>query len=186
MSWIKILLLLLVLAVLSVVLIQNRELFQLSIALKILCSDASQACLYQTSERPLPIWIAIATLTGTIINLLVRALNRYGYSNVSRKKAILNDDLYPEDQGWKNQSGDRSKYNTAAKSQDLTKDKITDTKVYEANQEPQNVERSGSTYSYKYREANERQNQSNSIKDNLGKSKSDRDVTKKSEDEDWI
>ena len=181
MSRIKILLLLLIIAVLSVVFIQNRQL----IALKILCGDTNQTCLYQTPSLPLSVWIAIATFTGAIVNLLVRALNRYGYSDSSRKKVVSNDDLYPEDKGWKNNTDDRSKYSKPSQLEDSVRDKVADTKVYETRQEPQNVERSGSTYSYKYREAGDRPKQ-DSFKNNSSQSKTDYNTTTESDEEDWI
>lgn len=181
MSRIKILLLLLIIAVLSIVFIQNGQ----PIALKILCADTNQTCLYQTPSLPLSVWIAIATFTGAIANLLVRALNRYGYSDSSRKKVISNDDLYPEDKGWKDDTDDRSKYSTAAELKDSARDKVADTKVYETKQEPQNVERSGSTYSYKYREAGDRPKRDN-FKSNSSESKTDYNATTESDEEDWI
>ena len=180
MSRIKILLLLLIVAVLIIVFIQNRQL----IALKILCADSSQTCLYQTPSLPLSVWIAIATLTGAIANFLVQTLNRYGYSDSRRKKVVLNDDLYPDDKGWKNTTGDRSRYSTKTELEDSVRE-ISDTKSYEIKQEPQNVERSGSTYSYKYREAGDRP-KPDSIKNNSSESQTDFHATTESDDEDWI
>ena len=181
MSRIKILLLLLIVAVLTIVFIQNRQL----IALKILCADNSQPCLYQTPSLPLSVWIAIATLTGAIANLLVQTLNRYGYSDSRRKKILLNDDLYPDDKGWKNTTGDRSRYSTTTGLEGSARDEISDAKSYEIKQEPQNIERSGSTYSYKYREAGDRPKR-DSIKNNSSESQTNINATTESDDEDWI
>lgn len=149
MSRIKTLLLILIIAALSIVFIQNRN----PIALKLLCADSSQSCLYQTPPLPLAAWIALATLTGAIANLLVQSLNRYGYSD--RKKPILNDDLYPNsDTAWNNDR--QSKYPEVDGIRDSFPKQVSEGKSYEVKQEPQNVERSGSTYSYKYRESGDR------------------------------
>ena len=181
MSRIKILLLLLIIAALSIVFVQNRQ----PIALKMLCADSSQTCLYQTPSLPLSVWIALATLTGAIANLLVQTLNRYGYSDSKGKRTVLNEDLYP-DKGWKEDSDSRRQYSATKVVKDSTKDKIADPKVYETKQEPQNVERSGSTYSYKYREAGDRSKDDSSIKNNSENSKTDFDATTESNEEDWI
>ncbi|MEL6581262.1 MAG: hypothetical protein AAFQ14_16075 [Cyanobacteria bacterium J06621_12] len=179
MSRIKILLLALIIAALGIVFVQNRD----PIALKLLCADSSQACLYQTPTLPLSVWIALATLTGAIANLLVQTLNRYGYSDSSRKKAILDEDLYPQNKGWKNKKAAAA----TVELEDSVQDRIPETKSYETRQEPQNVERSGSTYSYKYREAGDRPKpEQDSIRNNSSESKTDSNATSESDDEDWI
>jgi hypothetical protein len=189
MSRIKILLLVLVIAALSIVFIQNRE----PIILKLLCADAAnanQSCLYQTPPLPLAVWIAIATLTGAIANLLVQSLSRYGYKdsykNTSRKQSILNDDLYPSSNpGGKSQNGRQSKYTQANGVQDTPANQLSDVKSYEAKQEPKNVERSGSTYSYKYREAGDRpKSEAESSKRNSVEPEVN--ANQESDNEDWI
>jgi len=190
MSRIKVLLLILIMAALSIVFIQNRE----PITLKLLCADVNQSCLYKTTPLPLAVWIAIATLTGAIANLLVQSLNRYGYKdsyqdsykNTSRKPSILDEDLYPSSNpGGKPQNGRQDKYTQTNGIQDTSVNKLTDVKSYEAKQEPKNVERSGSTYSYKYREAGDRPksdvegNKRNSVEP-------ESDANPESGDEDWI
>jgi hypothetical protein len=193
MSRIKILLLILVIAALSIVFIQNRE----PITLKLLCADAAdttQSCLYRTPPLPLAVWIAIATLTGAIANLLVQSLNRYGYKdsykdnykNTSRKPSILDDDLYPSSNpGEKNQNGRQSRSPQTKGIKDTPVNQLSDVKSYEAKQEPKNVERSGSTYSYKYREAGDRpKSEAESSKRNSVEPEVN--ANQESDDEDWI
>ena len=81
-------------------------------------------------------------------------------------------------------SGDRSRYSTKTELEDSVRE-ISDSKSYEIKQEPQNVERSGSTYSYKYREAGDRPKR-DSIKNNSSESQTDFNATTESDDEDWI
>ncbi|MFM2314792.1 MAG: hypothetical protein RLZZ04_4068 [Cyanobacteriota bacterium] len=187
MSRIKILLLILIIAALSIVFIQNRE----PITLKLFCADSStQSCLYQTPALPLAVWIALATLTGAIANLLVQTLNRYGYQDSSRKKPILDDDLYPSrDQGKnnKNNNGRQSKYSEVNSIKNNLGDQLSDTKSYEVKQEPKNVERSGSTYSYQYREASDRpKDDGGSSKKNSLRPEVDSNPNHEADDEDWI
>ncbi|MGL5836191.1 MAG: hypothetical protein ACRC1Z_23595 [Waterburya sp.] len=185
MSRIKILLLILIIAALSIVFIQNRE----PIALKLFCADSStQSCLYQTPPLPLAIWIAVATLTGAIANLLVQTLNRYGYQDSSRKKPILDDDLYSSrDQGKKNNNGRQSKYSEVNSLKNNLGDQLSDTRSYEVKQEPKNVERSGSTYSYQYREASDRpKDDRDSTKKNSVRPEVDSNANHEANDEDWI
>lgn len=185
MSRIKILLLILIIAALSIVFIQNRE----PITLKLFCADSStQSCLYQAPPLPLAVWIALATLTGAIANLLVQTLNRYGYQDSSRKKPILDDDLYPSrDKEEKNNNGRQSKYSEVNNNKNSLGDQLSDTKSYEVKQEPKNVERSGSTYSYQYREASDRaKNDVDSNKRNSLRPEVDSNANREADDEDWI
>jgi uncharacterized integral membrane protein len=185
MSRIKILLLILIIAALSIVFFQNRE----PITLKLFCADGStQSCLYQTPPLPLAIWIALATLTGAIANLLVQTLNRYGYQDSSRKKPILEDDLYPSrDQRKNNNNVRQSKYSEVNSIKNNLGDQLSDTKSYEVKQEPKNVERSGSTYSYQYREASDRaKNGGDSNKSNSIRPEIDSNASHEANDEDWI
>lgn len=183
MSRIKILLLILIIAALSIVFIQNRE----PIALKLLCADSSQSCLYRTPPLPLAAWIALATFTGAIANLLVQSLNRYGYSDSSRKRPIAEDDLYSNSNTAWNNNARQSKYPEAESIRDSFPEQISDAKSYEVRQEPQNVERSGSTYSYKYRESGDR---AKSVQDSTTKNsvepQTDSNANHESNDEDWI
>ena len=172
MSRLKLFISILIIAIMSIVFIQNREL----IALKLLCAD-DNSCVYQTPQLPLAIWIGLFILIGALLNLLSQAFNRYSYSSSNRPKPTLDDELYSGSRNWKSSS---------AKTKDsINLDKFPDTTSYEVRQEPQNVEHSGSTYSYKYREASDRSkerfdnNRDRSIEPNLN-SEADRD------DEDWI
>ena len=180
MSRIKILLLILIIAALSIVFVQNRELT----GLRFLCGYGSSYCLYRSPKLPLAVWIGLFTLIGTIISLLGQAINRYSYSNSRRPSYVPENELYPQD-GWKN--NDISSDSTYTRVEDATvRDNFSDVTSYEVKQEPQNVERSGSTYSYKYKEAGERQN---SNRDNLRKTLIDSDAnstTAKEDDEEWI
>ncbi|MEM6613245.1 MAG: hypothetical protein AAF652_13515 [Cyanobacteria bacterium P01_C01_bin.72] len=179
MSRLKILLLALIIIALGIIFVQNRD----PIALKLLCADSSQACLYQTPTLPLSVWIALATLTGMLSNLLVQSLNLYGYRDFSRKRAILDEELYPENKGWKNKQAKA----TTRELKDSVQDRIPETRSYETRQEPQNVERSGSTYSYKYREAGDRPKPvQDSTRNNSTESQADHNATPEADDEDWI
>jgi hypothetical protein len=185
MSRIKILLLILIIATLSIVFIQNRE----PIALKLFCADSSQNCFYRTPPLPLAAWIALSTLTGAIANLLVQSLNRYGYSDDRRKRAISEDDLYPNSNTAWNNNSRQSKYSETDSIRDSFPEQVSEAKSYEVKQEPQNVERSGSTYSYKYRESGDRPK---SVQDSTTKNSVepqtdlDRNANHESNDEDWI
>ncbi|NJL51831.1 MAG: hypothetical protein HC930_05660 [Hydrococcus sp. SU_1_0] len=186
MSRIKILLLILIIVALSIVFVQNRE----PITLKLLCADANQSCLYQTTPLPLAVWIAIATLTGAIANLLVQSLNRYGYKDsyqdTSRKPPILDEDLYPSNNpGGKTRNGRQGKYTQANGIKDTPVNQLSDVKSYEAKQEPKNVERSGSTYSYQYREAGDR-SKSEAESNKRNSVEPEANANQESDDEDWI
>ena len=186
MSRIKILLLVLlvlIIAALGIVFIQNQQ----PITLKLLCADSSQPCLYQTPPLPLAAWIALATLAGAIANLLIQSLSRYGYSRSRRQKSVLDDDLYPQEQNWTDRNGRRGSYAETVEFKESLQDTIPEAKSYETRQEPQNIERSGSTYSYKYREADDRAKyKRDSKQQNPSESKAGIDLTKESDDEDWI
>jgi len=177
MSRIKILLLVLIIAVLSIIFVQNQQ----PITLKLLCADISQPCLYKTPPLPLAVWIALATLTGAIANLLIQTLNRFGYQDSSRKSPILDDDLYSSGTGSRN-SESSSKY---SKTTDFNDSVRGDVKSYEVKQEPKNIERSGSTYSYKYREAEPKSDRDNNNKNSVDP-EVDSHNNSESDAEDWI
>ncbi len=183
MSRIKIFLLLLIIAALSIVLIQNRE----PITLQLLCPDnASSSCLYQTVPLPLAVWMGLFILTGAIANLSMQFLSSYGYSSSNRQKYALDDDLYSKEQNW--QSKSRNDYaKSAAIDDSRIQDKFADVTTYEVKQEPQNVERSGSTYSYKYREASDRpkDDRYNTQKTST-EPEINANITPEQDDEDWI
>lgn len=169
MSRLKLFLAILIIAVISIVFVQNRE----PIALKLLCADDA-SCVYQTPQLPLAIWIIVFIIIGAIANLIAQALNRYSYAN-TKQKPPLDDELYTSDRNW----------NQASKIEDPIIRNNPDAVIYEAKQEPQNIERSGSTYSYKYREASDRPKDLNHNRDRSIEPETnpegDRD-----DDEDWI
>ena len=177
MSRIKILLLVLIIAVLSIIFIQNQQ----PISLKLLCADSSQTCLYRTPSLPLAVWIALSVLTGAIANLLIQTLERFGYRDASRKPTILDEDLYSNGVGDRSK-GSREKYSQTT---DFKDSMVSDVKSYEADQKPQNVEKSGSTYSYKYREVGnskgERTKNRNSLDPEV-----EANTDPESDGEDWI
>lgn len=182
MSRIKIFLLILIIAALSIVFIQNRE----PTTLKFLCGYGSSYCLFRSSQLPLALWIALFTLNGIVINLLGQALNRYSYSGSSRQKYGVNDELYSNETNWRENDAATVSPNYTNLRDSTIQDKFSTATSYEVRQEPQNVERSGSTYSYKYKEAGDR---AKSDRDDSRKTSIDLDknsTISKEEDEDWI
>ena len=181
MSRLKIFLLILIIAALSIVFIQNRE----PTTLKFLCGYGSSYCLFRSTELPLALWIGLFTLNGIAINLLGQVLNRYSYSGSKRQKYVPDDELYPNETKWRE---DATTTNYSDLKDSTIRDRFKDTTNYEARQEPQNVERSGSTYSYKYKEAD----RTKSDRDKLRKTPVEPDVnsttstTSTEDDEDWI
>ena len=172
MTRLKILLLILIIAALSIVFIQNRE----PTTLRFLCGYGSSYCLGRSRQLPLALWIALFTLIGIIINLLGQVLNRYSYSGSSRKYAG-NNELY-NGENWRENAATASNY---SKFEDPTVGDRSRVNSYEVKQEPQSVERSGSTYSYKYKEAGDRDD---SRKTSIDLDKNS--TISKDEDEDWI
>ena len=181
MSRLKIFLSILIIAALSIVFIQNRE----PTSLKFLCGYGSSYCLGRSSNLPLALWIGLFTLNGIAISLLGQVLNRYSYSGSSRPKYVADDELYSNERNWKENNAATASSNYTNIQDSTIQDKFRNATSYEARQEPQNVERSGSTYSYKYKEAGDR---TKSDRDDSRKTPIDLDVnsTTKEEDEDWI
>ena len=179
MSRIKIFLLILIIAVLSIVFIQNRE----PTTLRFLCGYGSSYCLFRSTELPLALWIALFTINGIAINLLGQVLNRYSYSGSRRPKHVPDDELYSDRANWREDAATATNY---SKSEEIVQEKFRDATSYEVRQEPQNVERSGSTYSYKYKEAD----RTKSDRDDFRKTPIDLDKSstksKEEDDEDWI
>lgn len=155
MSRIKIIILIAIIVVLSIIFIDNRD----PITLKFLCGDDRSAFCPQSIPLPLAVWIALFTFTGAIVGSLIPILNRYGYQRPHRKSVPFDQELYSRQN--KGQSSSTRAVNPVANS-----DSFKTTSNYEAEQEPQSVERSGSTYSYKYREASERQHKHNNNDNN--------------------
>jgi hypothetical protein len=70
----KLLLLVLILAVLSVLFVQNQEL----LSLKFFCADVSQYCVYQTPQLPLAAWIGLFILAGLFTSLVGQFFSSLG------------------------------------------------------------------------------------------------------------
>ena len=178
MSRLKIFLLISIIAALSIVFIQNRE----PTTLKFLCGYGSSYCLFRSTELPLALWIGLFTLNGIAINLLGQVLNRYSYSGSKKQKYVPNDELYSNETKWREDAATATNY---SEPEEIVQEKFRDATNYEARQEPQNVERSGSTYSYKYKEAD----RTKSDRDNFRETSIDLDKNStnfKEDDEDWI
>jgi hypothetical protein len=187
----KLFLILLIVAVLGIVFVQNRE----PLVLKILCPDQAQSCLYQTPQLPLAIWIGLFILAGITTNLLWQVLSRFSYSSSRSKKSAPDNYFYDERENLTEVRQDqeqRSRFTntkspTVILQDSVVQERVADSSNYEIQREPQNVERSGSTYSYKYKEASDRKSESKednnqkSIEPNLNKN-----INTDKDDEDWI
>lgn len=190
----KILLLLIILIVLGVLFFQNQQL----LSLKILCPDINTSCWYQTPQLPLAIWMGIFIGGGVVTNLIWQVLHRFSYSSV-KKIPYASDELYDNQIRSSNQTatGDLGSSRTEV-SQPLasdwqsqqpiksSRDNINSTPVstsseYEIRREPENITVSGTTYSYKFKEA-ENKKSSPSDAPNLNK---ESNLTE-DDDEDWI
>lgn len=184
MSRIKIIILILIVAVLSIVFIQNRD----PIALKFLCGSDSNAFCPQSIPLPLAVWIGLFTFTGAILGSLIQALNRYGYHRSGRKSVTFDEELYSSRREWQSSANRRDRATDSSPGlQDVSDQDHSATSSFEVKQEPQNIERSGSTYSYKYREASEKQNNNHdSIRSTSRDPEIDSNGTQDDNDEDWI
>ena len=181
MSRLKLLLLVLIIAALGIVFIQNRE----PLALKILCPDITQSCRYQTPSLPLAVWIFLFALGGIITSLLGQMLNRYRYSGSTKRKYVATNDAEDQRQSWsRRDSMDRvDSYQTDSYSTTQNEDNTSYSKIsYEKPQEPESIERSGSTYSYKYKD---KKGENNGVSKTSADSASDINLNK-DDDEDWI
>lgn len=186
MSRLKLILLALIVIVLGIVFVQNRE----PLALKLLCPQVNQTCLYQTQELPLAIWMTLFAVGGIVTSLLSQVLNRYAYGSKGRKRSNYSD--FEEDKDkWSGRDSQSDRYSGSSSKVDdfSSQDKYT-AGSYEAPQKPETVERSGSTYSYKYRDVSDRHDEavSNSVNKNE-KSQNiaqDSNIDLNKDDEDWI
>ncbi len=187
MSRLKLFLLVLIIALLGIIFVQNQE----PIALKLLCPDDVQSCLYKTPQLPLAIWIGLFVLAGMTTNLFWQLLNSFSQPSSGQQK-YQPDNLEPNSRNWVETETEEDNYfSSQTDIQDnATKEKLYSSTSYEVPQKPETVERSGSTYSYKYRAASdEEQNsklnsnnevQKTSIESELNLDKEDDD------DENWI
>ena len=180
MSRLKLFLFVLIIVILGVVFIQNRE----PLALKILCPD-TQSCVYQTPQLPLAVWIGLFTLGGMITSMLGQVLNRYRYSG-SGKRRYTSGDLEAESRGWSSRERNEPQDDYYRDDRPI-RDSNTSVYVptgYEKPQEAEKVERSGSTYSYKYKD---KKGDANNIGKTSIESETKSDINlDKDDDEDWI
>lgn len=182
MSRLKLILLVIIVAILGIVFVQNRE----PMVLKLLCPDQAESCLYQTPSLPLAIWMTLFILGGVLTSFLSQVFNRYRYAGVGRQRS--NSDDFEEDRNkWSMKNSKSDKYSASS---ETIQDKYSSSS-YEIPQKPESVERSGSTYSYKYRDAKGESENKVSIKDNNSnktslESEIDSDIDRDKDDEDWI
>ncbi|MGF1540362.1 MAG: hypothetical protein ACFCU5_07915 [Pleurocapsa sp.] len=203
----KILLALVILTLLGVLFFQNQQ----SLSLKFLCSDINTSCLYQTPKLPLAIWMGIFIFGGVLTNLIWQILHRFSYST-SKTKRYSSDVLYDNEAEKSNQTtrdGDRSttmSRSTPTKvSAPLTSDwdksdyqedwqdrestkpptdnSNSTTSEYEIRREPENVTLSGTTYSYKFKEADGKKL---SKPDTPNLKKESNSTEPEEDDDDWV
>lgn len=180
----KLLLLLVILAVLGILFIQNQQ----SLSLKLLCPDINNSCWYQTPQLPLSVWMGLFILAGIVTSLLWQILNRFSYSS-TKKRSYSSDVLYdngadilnktsktnsrynPADEATRSSVSDTSDWENSRKSEDWQpqqtqkstvensdlKSQSSSSSGYEIRREPKNVTVSGSTYSYKFKEASDKE-----------------------------
>jgi hypothetical protein len=207
MNRLKILLLLVILAVLGVLFLQNQQ----PLVLKLLCPDRNTSCLYQTPQLPLAIWMGIFICGGVVTNLIWQVLHRFSYSS-SKKIRYASDALYdnevksgegiardntqytdsrlnqtevsePLASNWgkSSYSEDWRQQSTKSSRDSLNSTPSSTSSEYEIRREPENVTLSGTTYSYKFKEA-ENKKSSPSNTPNLNKESN----STEDDDEDWI
>ena len=183
MSRLKLIFLVFIVAILAVVFVQNRE----PLALKLLCSE-NRSCLYQTRDLPLAIWMALFILGGILTSLLSHVFNRYRYAGYGRPRSNTND--FESDRQFSMRNGSSDRYPISNKTQDSNiQDRYTSSS-YEIPQKPESVERSGTTYSYKYRDAKDESSngfsKDNNVRKNSIDSQIDSNIDRDKDDEDWI
>jgi hypothetical protein len=208
----KLFLLLVLLVVLTILFVQNRQ----PLALKLLCPDVSQSCWYRTPELPLALWMGLFIAAGTITSLIWQLFSAWAYSSSTpAPPSIYRDDInnatnernvstkmrFEEktslrNSDWESKSTDDNwnQIGNTAKDKELsTTESTTISSDYEIRREPENVERSGSTYSYKFREASDRNpreqlKSNNNSPDNRDSNQSNQNQSNytESDDEDWI
>lgn len=88
----KIFLTLLIVLSLSLLFWQNQE----SLALKLLCPDVNQSCLYQTPQLPLSLWMAIFILAGMITSLIWQSLNYLSTKGANKPKSSASTPYFSE------------------------------------------------------------------------------------------
>lgn len=164
----KLFLVLIVLGVVGILLGQNRQL----ISLKLFCPDVtSQSCLYRTPELPLAAWIGAFAIAGILSSLLLLFLNQLG---TPREKTDRNRSVAPKETKVRERPAESTRPQNIAKPRTTSDWEETVSENWESDspktavkekidlkkaddpllREPQDIKRSGSTYSYKFRESN--------------------------------
>lgn len=164
----KLLLLLLLAIAFGVLCFQNRQ----PLSLKLLCPDTASSCWYRTPSLPLALWIAAFVLAGVISSLIWQSLNSFAYA--SRRKSRDSADFSEESSSQK-EFTTRSAFPTSVEAENATN--TSTTHEIEQEREPETVRRSGSTYSYKFKDKSDRSNEFVDRENNSQKSE---------EDEDWV
>jgi hypothetical protein len=178
----KLLLLLIIAGVLGILFVQNQEL----IALKFFCGDLNQACLYRSTNLPLAVWLGIFIFAGVLTSLIWHFFNSLvtntqseripsqGYTTARENPTRINDrsNYRNNPPDWEQQGQDDWNIEEAPPEpqiqdrtftrdnfeQDRSQTDYSQPKTnYEVQQQPTSVKHSGSTYSYKYREAGAKQ-----------------------------
>jgi hypothetical protein len=178
----KLLLLLIIAGVLGILFVQNQEL----IALKFFCGDLNQACLYRSTNLPLAAWLGIFIFAGVITSLIWQFFNSLvtntqserissqRYTTARENPTGINDrsNYRKNPTDWEQQGQDDWNIEEAPPEpqiqdrnftrdnfeQDRSRTEYSQPKTnYEVQQQPTSVKHSGSTYSYKYREAGAKQ-----------------------------
>jgi hypothetical protein len=185
----KLLLLLLVLAVLGILLGQNRDL----LTLKFFCADAAKSCVYQTPSLPLALWMGLFIVAGIGTSLIWQLLNSLAYPSLKPSRNYEDPESY-RSTGNKSRTnstpdwnGEREPWDIETVQNDNSYDSVrsatpVDSNIYERQQQPQQVQRSGSTYSYKFKDAS-----SDSVSGSSQDTPTKDSKPKQSEDEEnWI
>ena len=182
----KLVLLLLIVLGLGILFVQNQQ----PLSLQILCPDANQFCLYQTRSLPLAAWMGLFILAGTITSFIWQLLNRLAAPVTRPKNYARADNIdvaqpqtkrrVSEIQDWDNQpdiaASDRDEFLETNPSM---------SSEYEVRREPESVTRSGSTYSYKFKDKNdEHQNPQDS--EGSARRQLDENIDLTKDDEEWI
>ena len=218
----KLLLVVILLTILGILFFQNQE----PISLKILCADtSSQYCWYQTPTEPLAVWMGLFLIIGLISSLIWQVLQSLGSSQSaenyddqsfipkaksysqkvstsstktskspkSRSSTSPTDWEYSgQGEDWESEQSPSAKVNPKVPQDDFVRGSN-----FETRQEPQNINKSGSTYSYKFKKNQKSDPQVNKNADdvydanyrtiNSGKSNEINQNTNPSEDEEeWI
>ncbi|GAB4524057.1 MAG: hypothetical protein Tsb0014_02140 [Pleurocapsa sp.] len=195
---------------------QNRQ----PLALKLLCPDVNQSCWYRTGELPLALWMGVFIAAGAITSLVWQLFSAWAYSSSTKEKYTAPPSAYRDEvdtaankrttfnkprfeektslrnSDWESKSTDdnwNQIVSTTKNKESSTTEPTTISSDYEVRREPENIERSGSTYSYKFREASDRNQREQFEPDKNSSSDQDSNQSNKNQsnyteedDEDWI